>query len=156
MIRNAEVYTGATTMPRERRSKARFPMEVVGILYFLLLVGSGMLLVWQPARIAQVNDRVQNLECTLHELRLRNEDLKKTVAQVEALSYVEKAARDRLGMVDPSEIRTVSLPDTSANSQESAVASGKDSQHGGIFSLYRRIAQILKSGEATAKERRLP
>lgn len=155
MIRNAEVCAGAT-MPRERRSRARFPVEVVGLLYFLLLVGGGMLLVWQPARVAQVNDRVQNLEHTLHELRLRNEDLKKTVAQVEALSYVERAARERLGMVDPSEIRTVSLPEATVNSQEVAVASGKDSQQGGIFSLYRRIAQIFKSGEATAKERRLP
>ncbi len=147
MIKNA-VYPGAS-----RRAKMKVPVELVGIMYFLLLVGCGVLLVSQPARIAQVDASVRSLERSLHDIKLKNEDLKKKVAQVEALSFVEKEAKGRLGMVEPSVIRTVALPESPEIPNESVASAGKDSGTEGILSLYRRIiAGVFKGGEVKAKE----
>lgn len=159
MVRDAELGLGRAralcpSNTRERRSKRQakraVPLEVIGIAYFLLIVIAGGLLVMQPARVAQIGERIAARERELQSLKLRNEDLKRTVAYVESLEFVEKEARTTLGMVDPGEVKALPIPSVQ---QSSVLLAGSfdEPESGGILSLIGRIAQIFGVREATAK-----
>ena len=60
--------------------------------------------VWQPAQVATMNQELMALEETLKDLKMRNEDLKRTVATMESLTFIEAQARDVLGMTDPIQV----------------------------------------------------
>lgn len=137
----------------KRQAKRAMPLEFLGIAYFLLVVAAGGLLVMQPAQVAQIGESIATRERELQSLKLRNEDLKKTVAYVESLDFVEKEARTTLGMVDPGEVKALEVP---LARQSSAVLASADSEtkSSGILSLIGRIAQIFGVREATAKGQR--
>lgn len=154
MIRNADVqasFLPARPAREHHRRAARegLPVEFLGMAYFLLLVLAGGILVWQPARIAQVNQRIASMEASLNDLRMHNESLKQTLSSMESLQYVEKEARTRLGMVSPDEVRTFALTETPT--QTFAQASQEEPEAGGILGLLGRIAQIFGVREAVAK-----
>ena len=96
MIRNAELT-----------SRRTISIQMVGLVYFIAVVIAGVILVYQPARVAHLNQEVRRLERQLHDLKLRNEDLKRTVASMESLTYIEAQARNVLGMVDPEQVKSV-------------------------------------------------
>jgi cell division protein FtsB len=149
MIRNADVSGVSIGVVKERRQGKSLPVEVLGLLYFAAIVIAGIILVWQPATVAQMNERSQELEITLKDLKMRNEDLKKTVSSLESLDYIEHEARTRLGMVDPSVVKTITVkedqtPQVIAVSQETVTEKG-------ILSLLSRIAQVFGTKQATAK-----
>jgi len=145
----------ASRVRRQKLFREGVPVEIFGVAYLLIMVLAGGALVWQPARIAQMNEQIAELDSTLKELKMRSEALKKTVSTIESLDYVEKEARNRLGMVSPEEVRTISV----AESELTTAASVKNlpdekAQTGGIMSLFGRIAQIFGVREATAKGQR--
>ncbi|MEX0974090.1 MAG: septum formation initiator family protein [Bacillota bacterium] len=129
-------------------------MEFFGVLYFCLVILAGGILVWQPARVAQMNEQITRLDAELQDLRMQSESLKKTVSAIESLGYVEKEAKTRLGMVSPQEVRTFSLSENANESLEIASLPKEEVKTGGIFSLFGRIAQIFGAREATAKGQR--
>jgi cell division protein FtsB len=156
MIRSASACsTGirGAVLRRPRRARSiGLPVELLGLLYFVVILGAGLVLVWQPARVAQVTSEINKLENTLKDLKLRNEDLKKTVAGMESLGYVESQARERLGMVDPTDIRTCQILEVAPSKEVGVtVASGAEPKQTGIMSVLARIAQIFGSKEAIAK-----
>ncbi|HHY75213.1 MAG TPA: hypothetical protein GX500_00350 [Firmicutes bacterium] len=135
---------------KARRQHARsMPLEVVGIVYFLMAVLAGCLLVLQPARVAQYNEMIAIKERELQALKLTNEDLKKAVSYAESLEFVEKEARTTLGMVDPEEVKALQVPVTRAGMVFAGLEPAQEP--GGILSLIGRIAQIFGVKEATAK-----
>jgi len=156
MIRSASAETMGmrrAVMRRPRRTRSvGVPVEVLGLLYFIVILGAGLLLVWQPAKVAQVTSQINKLEATLQDLKLRNEDLKKTVAAMESLSYIEAEARNRLGMVDPTDVRTCEILEVGPSTEPGiSIASGAEPKETGIMSLLARITQIFGSKEAIAK-----
>lgn len=159
-MRNVEVtcvQPGQAWGARERRvrrdARDGLPMEVLGIVYFLLIVFAGGVLVWQPARIAEMNERIAELDSALQGLKMQSEALRKTVSGIESLEYVEREARTRLGMVSPEEVKTLSLSEPSREAMRVASLPGEEPESRGIMSLFGRIAQIFGVKEATAKGR---
>ncbi len=159
MIKNAEipgVRRGSIRGVPERGKRAKaggVPLEILGIAYLIVMMAVGVILVAQPARVTQANARLGKLEAELHELRLRNENLKKTVAFMESLTFVESEARYKLGMVDPCEVRTFSIPAETyvACSDVDGIAGEDIEEVGGIRSLIARIAGIFGTREVIAK-----
>ena len=143
MIRNAEL-----------NSRKAVSLEVFGVLYFAVIVAAGIMLVWQPARVASMNQELGRLEATLRDLKMRNEDLKRTVATMESLTFVEAQARDILGMVDPVQVRplAVNTEDTPLSTEEelSHITAMEPGQTG-ILGWINRIAQFMKNSIAVAK-----
>jgi len=140
---------------RQRRaSREGLPLEFFGIVYFLLVVLAGGILVWQPARVAEMNQQMAVLDSTLQGLKMQSEALRKTVSGIESLDYVEKEARTRLGMVSPGEVRTFSVSESSREIVSVASLPKVEPKTGGILSLLGRIAQIFGVREATAKGQR--
>ena len=160
MIRSADAETmgmgrAVSHRPARRTRSVGLPIEVLSLMYFAVILGLGLVLVWQPARVTQVTSDINRLEATLKDLKLRNEDLKKTVAGMESLDYVESLARGRLGMVDPTEIRTCEILEAVPSGGSGATMALRTEPEGtGIMSVLARIAQIFGGGEATAKEQR--
>lgn len=154
MIGSAEL-SGLDQSAARRYRPARainVPIELLGIAYFVLLVTVGVILVWQPARMTQVNAIASQLQKDLQDLRLRNEDLKKTVAKLESLSFVEKEAKERLGMVVPTEVRTCPVSQNVSlaafDAEQNTSADKREST--GIRSLIARITGIFGTKEVTA------
>lgn len=158
MIRDMHLNCASAPAVRERRqsrvARQGLPMEFFGVLYFCLVILAGGILVWQPARVAQMNEQITRLDAELQDLRMQSESLKKTVSAIESLDYVEKEAKTRLGMVSPQEVRTFSLSENANESLEIASLPKEEVKTGGIFSLFGRIAQIFGAREATAKGQR--
>lgn len=151
---NSRAARARRTRRADRATRQGLPVEFFGVLYFCLLVLAGGILVWQPAKVAQMNQQMAKLEATLQDLRMQSESLKKTVAAIESLDYVEKEARTRLGMVSPTEVRTFAMTETAAPSMQLASLPQEQVKSGGILSLFGRIAQIFGAREATAKGQR--
>lgn len=154
MIRNVNIPAAYAAKHADEKSHARHvPVEVIAIAYFVILLLAGVLLVWQPAKIAQMNERISQLESTLQDLKLRNEDLKKAVAARESLQYVEFEARNRLGMVDPNQVQTIRVPpeNSSGIGYVASVPTKQSQGRSGIFGIIDRIAQIFGAREVTAK-----
>ncbi len=154
MISSAEIpVVGENGTKRLRRLRnAAVPLEVLGIGYFLLLVLVGVALVWQPAKMTQVRQSATKLQAVLQDLKLRNEDLKKTVANMESLAYFETEARDRLGMVEPEQVKICEIPEHLALAAYDTNASLADKDKpNGIRLLIARIAGIFNTNQATAK-----
>jgi cell division protein FtsB len=143
MIRNAEWG-----------SRKTFSIEIVGLVYFLTVVIAGVILVYQPAQVALLNQEARCLERHLHDLKLRNEDLKKMVASMESLTFIEAQARNTLGMVEPEQVKSVVV---NAGPQEHQPASADnyaaDEPARGIFAWLSRIAEFMKDSVAVAKGR---
>lgn len=161
MIRSADARamgmgSAVSDRPARRARSVGLPVEILGLLYFIVILGLGLMLVWQPARVTQVTSDINRLEAGLKDLKLKNEDLKKTVAGMESLDYVESLARGRLGMVDPAEIRTCEILEAvpSGGGAGVTIASTTKPEETGIMSVLARIVQIFGGGEATAKEQR--
>ncbi len=159
MIRDVQITCSPVSpVIRERRhrraAREGLPMEFFGIVYFCLVILAGGILVWQPAKVAQMNEQIAKLETTLQDLKMQSESLKKTVSAVESLDYVEKEAKARLGMVSPQEVRTFSITESANAPLQVASLPKEEAKNGGIFSLFGRIAQIFGAREAIAKGQR--
>ncbi|HHY69658.1 MAG TPA: septum formation initiator family protein [Bacillota bacterium] len=138
-------------------SRKSVPVEVFGILYFGLLVIIGIALVWQPAKVATMNQELMALEATLQDLKMRNEDLKRIVATMESLAFIEAQARDVLGMVDPEQVRAiaVNLQDTEIlNEPGSEHVAVSEPEQTGIVAWFSRIVEFMRDNLTAAKERR--
>ncbi len=146
MIRNPELD-----------SKKSVPIEFFGILYFGLLVAVGLMLVWQPAQVATMNQELMALEETLKDLKMRNEDLKRTVATMESLTFIEAQARDVLGMTDPIQVRAVAVNIDNTNAvvkEDSDQLTADEQAPGGLFAWISRVAEFMRDNLIAAKERR--
>lgn len=139
----------------ELNSKKSLSVEVAGIIYFVLIVTAGIILVCQPARVAHMNQEARVLETKLRDLKLRNEDLKRMVATMESLTFVESQARDNLGMVDPKQVKSVAV-NTETQSPEvtkEQTASTAEKPAHGIFAWVARIAEFMRNSIAVAQGR---
>jgi cell division protein FtsB len=149
MIRNADIPCRHVVSTRGRCAKRTIPVEFLGLVYFLVIVSTGLLLVWQPARIAVTNNDALQLQAQLKVLKIRNEALKKTVAAMESLNYVESEARNRLGMVEPQQVRSVAMTVLETPAQIMA-ANPEKQERTGILHALSRIVEIFENKEVWA------
>ncbi|HHY35725.1 MAG TPA: hypothetical protein GX510_08900 [Firmicutes bacterium] len=145
MIRNLTIEA----VPARARRRVRttgLPMEAVGILYLIAAVLFGLMLVWQPANLANLAHRARELERQVETLKVENHSLKAELSKLESLSYVEFVAKTKLGMVEPPEVKTAAVVafdthDFATSSGTTAEATGR--KPGGIMGIIQRIAEIF-------------
>ncbi|MHB8158251.1 MAG: FtsB family cell division protein [Desulfocucumaceae bacterium] len=63
-------------------------------------------------RLYVLQNDIKDIEQQLGELKLKNEDLRKQIKQVQSDAYVEQMAREKLGLVKPGESRIIPVPET--------------------------------------------
>lgn len=91
---------------KKRKGKASGKMMskiLLGLMVVSLLAGAGGIYFTQEAQIARIAARAQELDKEVRQARekkLENEELFK---KLDSLEYIEKIAREKLGMVKPGE-----------------------------------------------------
>ncbi len=53
---------------------------------------------------------IKEIERQVEEIKIKNEELRKQLKQVQSDSYIEQVAREKLGLVKPGETRIVPVP----------------------------------------------
>ena len=84
-------------------------MNVLKKLFVTLLVTAGFvymgyILVNQQVRLNELNDEIASYDRELQEQQLETEKLNDTLASLSEDEYMEEVARERLGLVMPTEI----------------------------------------------------
>lgn len=92
---------------RAFRPGKKLPALIVIFLLFYLLIS--FFAHFQKLYVLQKDIRA--IEEELQELRIKNEDLRKQLKQVQSDAYIEQVAREKLGLVKPGETRIVPVPE---------------------------------------------
>ncbi len=145
MIRNPTIEA-VPARARRRVSATGVPVEAIGILYLVVAVLFGLMLVWQPANLANLAHQARELERRVEALKVENHNLRAELSKIESLSYVEFVAKTKLGMVEPPEVKTAAVVafdthDFSLSSGTIPEATGR--KPGGIMGIVQRIAEIF-------------
>lgn len=99
--------------PRKRkRFKLKGPSVVLLIILGFIFYSFG----GQMAEMYNVQHEIKKIQDQVDELRLKNTDLRKQVDQLGSRAYVEREAREKLGLVKPGEkIILEAKPDASGS-----------------------------------------
>ncbi|OPY56717.1 MAG: cell division protein FtsB [Pelotomaculum sp. PtaU1.Bin035] len=86
------------------RSKLPALMAVLLLCYLAVAFSS------QFSSLAAMQRDVRSIEQEVQELKQKNASLREELQNIQSDAYVEKTARDKLGLVKPGETRVVPLP----------------------------------------------
>ena len=98
----------AKTRRRYSITKSKLPY----IFLALLIAYFAFSLTAQMGRLWYMQRNIAEMERSVRELRQRNEELWKKIKLLQSDAYVEKVAREKLGLVKPGETRVVPVPQT--------------------------------------------
>ncbi|MCL6560745.1 MAG: septum formation initiator family protein [Firmicutes bacterium] len=87
-------------------SRSKLPTIVMLILLGYLAITFGS----QLTRLSSMNRDVQNIKQQVQELQQKNAALREELRLVQSDAYVEKTAREKLGLVKQGETRVVAVP----------------------------------------------
>lgn len=88
---------------RATRRRLTKPHRLVAAIFVCIgvLVGAGF--VYRQFRIVQLRAEVRRVQAEIKAVEIRNENLRKQIEHMNSLEYVEKVAREKLGLVMPGE-----------------------------------------------------
>jgi len=87
-------------------SRSKLPaLVVVLLLSYLAFTFSS-----QFSSLSAMQRDIRNMEQEVQELKQKNASLREELQRVQSDSYVEKVAREKLGLVKPGETRVVTVP----------------------------------------------
>ncbi|MDF9409225.1 septum formation initiator family protein [Pelotomaculum isophthalicicum JI] len=88
-------------------SRSKLPTLVVMLLLVYLAFTFGS----QFSSLASMQRDVGNIEQQVQELKQKNEDLRNELQHVQSDSFIEKTAREKLGLIKAGETRVVPVPE---------------------------------------------
>lgn len=94
------------TTPKKRKSKASGKMMskiLLGLMVVSLLAGAGGIYFTQEAQFARIAARAQELDKEVQQAREKKKENEELYKKLDSLEYIEKIAREELGMVKPGE-----------------------------------------------------
>ena len=99
------MLVGARKQIPVRHSNSHVLMRIAAGLILVFALASAVALYFeQEARIDRLQERRAGLDQQLYEVQSRNAELRELKSLVDTEAYVERVARDQLGMVRPNEI----------------------------------------------------
>ena len=97
------------TEPRRsfKLSKSGLPglIAVLLLVYLVVSVGS------QFSRLSIMQQDVQRIQQEVEQMKQKNDNLRSDLQLVQSDAYIEKTAREKLGLVKPGETRVVAVPE---------------------------------------------
>ena len=94
------------TIQKKRKSKASGKMMskiLLGLVVVSLLAGAGGIYFTQEAQIARIAARAEILNKEVQQAREKKKENEELYKKSDSLEYIEKIAREELGMVKPGE-----------------------------------------------------
>ena len=93
----------SSTRKRKRSRRRRREYFVVGLIAFLFTAILMVLTMSLSRDVATGEDRVQRIQAQIDEENARAEELEKEKTYMKSREFIEKIARERLGLVSPGE-----------------------------------------------------
>ena len=94
-------FPAATTKPK--RSNLKFKLKGPSVILLILLGFLFYSFGGQVVEMYNVQKELKNIQVQMDDLRTKNADLRKQVEQLNSAAYVEREAREKLGLVKPGE-----------------------------------------------------
>lgn len=91
----------AETAPKAAKKKACLPWFFVGVL----VVAVAVAFVFRQAEVMSVQRALSDMERQIEHYKALNESLEEQIAALKSDEYIEKAAREKLGLVKPGEVQ---------------------------------------------------
>lgn len=88
-------------------SKSKLPVLVIVFLLGYLAISFGS----QFSRLSNMQRDVGNIQLQVQELRDKNTSLQDELRMIQSDAYIEKTAREKMGLVMPGETRVVAVPE---------------------------------------------
>lgn len=96
-----------------------------GIACLTILVMVGMTFIMRQIQIRQMEEYIEGLEQEIQYYTQANDNLRQQIEVLKSEQYIEKIARERLGLVRPGEVPyIITLPDPAPANEDSAVGPG--------------------------------
>lgn len=89
-----------------KSSRSKLPALVAVLLLGYLVVSFGS----QFSRLSNMQKDVRNIQQQVQDLQQKNAALREELHLVQSNAYIEKTAREKLGLVKPGETRVVPVP----------------------------------------------
>jgi cell division protein FtsB len=96
--------------PAVERGGARGRLTGRAVILALLFVVFGLASIYPAKTYLAQRDRIAELRSKVEQLAERNDDLGERIAQLKDPAYLERLARECLGMIKPGEIPFVVVP----------------------------------------------
>jgi len=90
------------------RPGRKTPMIIICFLFLYLLIS----FIAHFQKLNTLQQDIKGIEQQVQELKLKNDDLRIQLKQVQSDTYIEQVAREKLGLVKPGESRIVPVPKT--------------------------------------------
>ncbi len=95
--------TGNNSAPQKKRKNVNIRRLVTVCVVTLFSIYFVYVMIWQHITISKKNDEIEVLKESINNANQRTEKLQAELENLEDPEYLEKMARDRLGMVLPNE-----------------------------------------------------
>ncbi len=92
---------------RARRRLVRLYLTVILLLSMMLTV-----YIWQSTKMVEIKFRLKDLDRSTASLQTDNDVLRAEISKLQSLSRVEKVAREQLGMVVPTKMCYLPMPES--------------------------------------------
>lgn len=89
-----------------KRRLIRLYLTVILLLAMMLSV-----YIWQSTKMVEIKFRLKDLERSISSLETNNDVLRAEISKLQSLPRIEKIAREQLGMVIPSKICYLPMPE---------------------------------------------
>jgi len=103
-VKKPDKVMGLPTARKEApRKKAGFKLKGPGVILMILLGFIFYSFGGQVIEIYNVQHEVKQLQKQMDDLRVKNTDLRKQIEQLNSDAFIEREAREKLGLVKPGE-----------------------------------------------------
>lgn len=92
-----------TSSRQPKRKKVRFKLKGPAVIMLILLGFIFYSFGGQMVEMYNVQHELTNIQAQIDEFRVKNADLRKQVEQLNSDAYIEREAREKLGLVKPGE-----------------------------------------------------
>lgn len=99
-MRPVKVKAEANKTKKRKIDKKRLGLVIVVAFFAIYFV---YIMIWQQVMISQKNKEIRALEEKINAASQQTEELKKELENIDDPEYLEKIARERLGLVRPNE-----------------------------------------------------
>jgi len=102
-VRKNEKVVGFPVTTKPKRNNLKFKLKGPSVILLILLGFLFYSFGGQVVEMYNVQKELKNIQAQMDELKSRNADLRKQVEQLNSAAYVEREAREKLGLVKPGE-----------------------------------------------------
>jgi len=97
--------------PQQASNVNRWQIIRLYLTAILLLSAMFTVYVWQSTKMVEVKLRIKAVEVDISNIENANADLRGEISKLQSLTRIEEVAKKELGMIEPSKLVYIAMPD---------------------------------------------